>query len=333
MKLKSLIFVISYFVIVHVGFCQGGGAPNKTDKKGQKQGLWEKHYENGNLMYSAEFKDDKPIGELRRYYEEDGSLQAIIHYTPDRKARAKIFYPETGTLLAEGNYVNQKKDSVWFFYSPDSVLTSKETYRNDLKHGLSTIYFRTGQITEKAMYQDGVQHGIWEQYFEDGTPKLKANVYQGESYEGEYISYYEDGKKMIQGSYKNGEKESSWYHYNPDGSIEIIYVYRAGKLQNEHPQNGVFTDYFPDDIKKSEYTYKDGKKHGPFKEFYPMGEWKTEEVTDEFGNSYPVQKLHGTQIKREGKYRNGELHGEVVTYHESGKVKERDTYDMGEVVD
>lgn len=306
-------------------------APNKTDAEGRKQGLWIKHYDNDTLRYRGNFKDDNPIGLFERFYE-DGSLQALITYESPIKARAKIFYPEDSLLMAQGIYLKEKRDSTWLFYSPEGNLTSKENYQDGKKQGLTIIYFADGSISEKIHFKNGLKDGLWEQFFEDGTLKLKSTVRDGTRYEGQYTSYYPDGTKLLEGTYLEGKKHSSWYHFNDNGSIRLIEVYRWGKVQEEYFKNGVFDAYWPDDIKKSEYTYKDGKKHGPFVEYYNKGEWKTEEIPDELGGKRKVQRLYGTQVMREGKYKEGELHGTITTYKENGKVDKVVEYEMGEKV-
>ena len=307
-------------------------APNKTDSQGLKQGLWVKMYENDSIIkYRGTFKDDKPTGTFERFYE-DGSLQALIAYQSAARAKVKIFYPGDSLLMAQGNYRNEKRDSTWLFYTPEGNLASKENYQNGKREGLTIIYYADGSISEKIHYEDDVKNGVWEQFFEDGQPKLKANVKDGVQYEGKYLSYYPNGSKLEEGSYIDGRKESSWYYYNEDGSIRVINVYRYGKIAEEHRQNGIFEEYWPDDIKKSEYTYKNGEKHGPFKEYYNKGEWRTEEAVDEFGEKRPVQRLYDTQVMREGKFKEGKLHGEVTTYKENGKVDKVIEYKMGEKV-
>lgn len=306
--------------------------PNQTDKQGRKQGEWIKtHPETGEVAYRAEFKNDEPVGTTERYYE-DGSLQARIEHLNDGKDRAEIFYPDGMTLMAKGNYKDRERDSTWLFFDVDGTLTAEESYRDGKKHGTSRTYYADGSISEKAIFEDGVKNGEWEQYYPDGNLKLKANVVDGVKYEGKFTNYHPNGKPMLEGNYVDGKRESSWYTYLESGAIEVIHVYRAGKIISEHPQNGVFDKYYPDDIKRSEYTYKDGEKHGPFKEYYQQGEWRTEEVADEFGGTRPVQRLYGTQVMKEGKYREGELHGEIITYTPKGKVEKKERYDKGQKV-
>ena len=45
---------------------------NQTDKAGLKQGLWRKHYPNGNIRYEGNFSNDQPEGEFRYYHESGG---------------------------------------------------------------------------------------------------------------------------------------------------------------------------------------------------------------------------------------------------------------------
>ncbi len=326
--LLQYILILSLLFNSWTSFCQS----NQLDEEGKKHGPWIKYHESGKIMYQGEFDHGKPIGRFERFYEE-GGLQALLDHKPDGSTFAKLYFPDSLVLMAEGKYVEQKRDSVWSFYSEDGSLASRESYNMGEKNGVSEIFYPDGSLSERMVFKAGVKNGKWEQYFENGNPKLIATVIDGLSYEGKYESYYPDGKKLIEGKYVEGKKESSWYHYNENGSIEIIYVYRSDVVVDEYPKNGTFDSYWPNDIKRSEYTYKDGLKDGPFKEWFELGEWRNEERTDEFGNRVPIQKLYGTQLYREGNYRKGELHGEVITYTEKGKVDKRENYQMGELKD
>ncbi len=328
-RLKPYLSSLIFLLIVGPLFSQ---APNLVDDQGRKQGKWTKFDASGNMVYRATFKDDKPVGEMTRFYE-DGSTQAVLNFVSPIKARAKLYYPDKGGLMAEGNYLNQLRDSVWLFYNPTGELASREAFSNGKRQGESIVYFKDGSVAEKSTYQDDIQNGKWVQYFENGNPKLEATVVDGVSYEGDYTSYYENGTKMLKGKYQDGKKESSWYHFHEDGSIETIYVYRYGKVVSEHRKNGTFDEYYPDDIKKSTVTYKDGKKNGPFVEYYHLGEWVEYESLDEYGNPRKAQRLEGIQVQREGTYKDDKLHGEVKYYKENGRLDRIERYEMGELID
>ncbi len=332
MNIYQLKLILSTVLFLSFAIQLNAQAPNEVDDQGRKQGKWTKFDASGNMVYRATFKDDKPVGEMTRFYE-DGSKQAVLNFVTPTKAKAKLYYPDKGGLMAEGNYLNQERDSVWLFYNPTGELASRETFSNGIRQGEAIVYFQDGSIAEKSTYEDGVQNGKWLQFFENGNLKLEATVVDGVSYEGEYVSYYPKGTKMLKGKYQDGKKESSWYHFNEDGSIEIIYVYRYGKVISEHRKNGTFDEYYPDDIKKSSVTFKDGKKNGPFVEYYHQGEWVESESLDEYGNPRKVQKLEGIQVEREGTYKDDVLHGEVKYYKENGRLDRIERYDMGELID
>lgn len=329
MKSPSLNVTIFAAILVLWSSASALAQLNQTDAQGRKQGEWVKtHPETGKIAYRTHFKNDVPMGTTERFYE-DGTLQARIRHRRGGVDEARIYHPEGGGLMAQGIYRDQQRDSLWLFFSADSVLRAEESYRKGEKHGYSRTYFEDGSISEKANYVNGMKEGEWEQYYANGNLRLKATVEDGISYVGEFLSFYENGRPMQKGRYQDGKRTGSWYEYLESGAIEVIYVYREGKVESEHPQNGVFEDYYVDDILRNSYTYKNGKRHGPFKEYYHQGEWRVEQSVDEFGNARPVQRLYGTQVMREGKYHEGELHGEVITYSEKGKIKQKETYDKG----
>ena len=53
-------FLISIFLVF--SFSVNAQNLNQIDNNGQKQGLWKKSYENGNLRYKGQFNNDIPIG-------------------------------------------------------------------------------------------------------------------------------------------------------------------------------------------------------------------------------------------------------------------------------
>jgi len=304
---------------------------NQSNEQGEKQGYWKQTYANGVVLYEGEFDNGMPVGVFKRYYE-DGSLQAEMNYKNEHESFAQLYYPEIDVMMAEGKYIDQKRDSIWLFYTEQGVLSSRETYAKGMRNGTTEIYFSDGSVSERSIFKDNEKNGLWEQFFENGNPKLKAYVKEGIMYDGEYVTYYPDGMKLEQGKYVDGKKESSWYLFNEDGSIHIIYVYREDQVVEEHPKNGTFELYWDNDIQRSEYTYQNGLKEGRFKEWYDQGEWRNEERIDEFGNKLPIQKLYGTQLSREGSYKAGKLHGEIINYSQDGKVTKKESYNMGELI-
>ncbi|NNE54947.1 MAG: hypothetical protein HKN32_02925, partial [Flavobacteriales bacterium] len=135
------------------------------------------------------------------------------------------------------------------------------------------------------------------------------------------------------GEYVNGVKDGIWITFLSDGKIERTIKYDMGTKVSEKLENGVLEEYWDNAIPKATYEYKDGKLHGPFTEWYDQGEWvrrPTEGPERELGYQFK-EELEGTQISREGDYRNGKLDGEITYYDEDGRIIKIEIYAEGEL--
>ena len=82
--MRKILLLVSLVAAPEIAFLQTSSYENDTvfnnvDKNGLKQGHWKKYYPNGNLNYSGFFKDNKPVGILKRYFE-SGNLKAIMNF-------------------------------------------------------------------------------------------------------------------------------------------------------------------------------------------------------------------------------------------------------------
>jgi len=140
MKKITSIFFILFLVLSSLSFAQTNNNLNQTDEKGQKQGYWKKYYNNGNIQYEGEFKNNKPVGVMKRYSPQ-GYLKAELKYIENsQKIYAKFFYPNQN-IEAEGLYIGKLKDSIWQFYTEDNYLINKVSFKLDKKHGLEEKFY------------------------------------------------------------------------------------------------------------------------------------------------------------------------------------------------
>ena len=207
---------------------------------------------------------------------------------------------------------------------------SVEEWRSGELNGLSETYYPNGKVAERTNWQDGTQIGEWKQFFEDGVLKAEADYQNGEP-EGSMKYYYPNGKLEISGKIRNSFRDGNWIYYNEDGSIQLQVLYQWGKVIQEKKENGVFKEYYNEDIPKSEYTYAKGMRNGPFKEYYDQGEWVIEERPEgpKGEPAESVRVLKGVQIQRSGKYVNDLLKGEVRYFNENGHPDKVEVYEEG----
>jgi len=220
--MKNL-FVVIFVLFSVLAFSQG---ENKTDAKGQKQGEWKKYHKNGMLRYVGSFKNDKPIGVFKYYYD-TGKLQVEMTHLKS-KSYAKVHY-ETGEVKAVGKYVNQKKDSTWVYYDLDGYKRATEHYNKGLKDKVWYVYFPNGQVAEEKEYKNDFENGMWNQYRASGFKKMTATHENG-GLEGKAVYYGGNGKRQVSGFYYHGLRTGVWMYFEEDGiKIKKKEEYKNGR--------------------------------------------------------------------------------------------------------
>jgi antitoxin component YwqK of YwqJK toxin-antitoxin module len=232
MQYKIPFFFILVFVVINCISAQNDTLFNQTDSKGLKQGFWKKEYPNKKPMYKGYFKDGKPYGEMRKFYE-NGDIKAIMIYDEKNEhVKIKIYY-EGGNIAAQGNYYQEKKDSIWNYYSYYSgTLIATENYDKGIKNGIEKHFYESGNLSEEISWQNNMREGNWNQYFEDGKPKMKSSS-SSNKLQGSYSFYYPNGQLYIIGSYVDNKRNGKWIFYDDNGKEKSEMVYNNGKAENE----------------------------------------------------------------------------------------------------
>lgn len=237
----AVIFVVSLFA-QNVG--EKGNQDsliNYTDIQGNKQGKWTKNYKSGKKAYEANFRNNKLVGEYKRWFA-SGQLMAHVKYNEQGDVGyAKIYY-DTGVICGEGKYVNQNvKDSIWKFYGTDGKLMSEVSYKKGKLDGQSKSFFRNGKVSEVITYKDSVKEGLWRRYYEEGGTEMETMHVKGKR-QGVFQVFYPKGNLKIKGRYFNDLPSDKWTYYNQDGSVEKELEYdKKGRLKNQDEVDAEFT--------------------------------------------------------------------------------------------
>ena len=231
------------------------------DANRHKQGEWIGRYENGNIRYHGKFLNDKPIGEMKRYYE-DGGLMAIMQYSVDNDTVSTLLYHPNGFISAKGVYFNQKRVGIWEFFSDyvENTLLVKENYINNLREGESTKYHWNGNLAEKTFYISDNKAGEWVQYYTDGTLAIKGNYIAGKL-NGHFEAFNIDGTKMLSGTYRNDTRDGEWQFYDGNNNISSTIIYNMGLARNNLELLKKETDLL-DDLEKRGGLIADPAKTG-----------------------------------------------------------------------
>jgi antitoxin component YwqK of YwqJK toxin-antitoxin module len=259
MNLKVLI-IFAATLFPSLSMSQTEQNVNQTDKNGKKQGHWIKKYPEGNVLYDGYFRDDKPYGAFKRYYE-DNTLKSDLAYSENGTvANASLYYPN-GLLASRGRYIRQLKEGKWKFYSPSAsgVIISEEEYLHDKKNGFSLKYYPDSTIAEKLTYKNDLKEGEWLKYYPDGSVNLRTN-YRDNMLNGSFEAYFENGQPEMTGNYRDDLRDGAWTIYFKDGRIRFKIKYTLGIANNRDME--IYETNYVDSLEKNTVKIADPEKTG-----------------------------------------------------------------------
>jgi antitoxin component YwqK of YwqJK toxin-antitoxin module len=258
------LYIIASFLAFSVcATCQETSQINKTDQQGKKTGHWIKRYPNESVMYDGYFKDDHPVGEFKRFYE-DQTLKSLLIYSDDgRKARATIYH-QNGYLSSKGTYVDQLKEGKWQFFSEiiNGYLISEENYSKNRRNGPSYKFYPDSSIAERLSYINDIKQGEWIQYYSTGAVHLKTNYLDGKI-NGRFEVWFENGAPEYSGQYDNDKRDGLWTIYKEDGSVKYKLLYVKGVTNDKQLEDD--ESAFLDSLENNKGKIADPEKTGIIK--------------------------------------------------------------------
>ncbi len=255
--------ILTIISLLAISICTTGQSvtdTNQIDHLGMKQGYWIKRYPNGKKMYEGIFKDDHPVGEFKRYYEND-SLRSVLVYSDNGDTANAVFYHPNGCISSKGRYIKQMKEGKWKFYSVsiDGYLICEEDYSRNLRNGESIKYYPDEKVAERLRFIDDKRESEWLMYHANGKLLLKS-YFSDDLRNGKYEMWDENGIIKITGFYKDNLREGTWFFYNKDGTIRYKIDYVAGHTDDR--QKDIDASNLIDELEKKSVNIPDPEKTG-----------------------------------------------------------------------
>jgi Uncharacterized protein conserved in bacteria len=209
---------------------------NQTDANGKKQGIWVKKDFEGKLIYQATFKDDKPVGEMKRFHP-NGVVKAILNFAEGTNESDARLFDEKGKLIAQGKYDGQKKTGEWK-YLIDGKVVATENFLDGQKVGIAKRFYKTGEILEESNWTNNLMDGLYKSYFQDGKVFLECMYSLGKR-NGPFKTWFPDGTPELIAAYASDEKDKDWKYFDEQGNLLYTLKYDSGELLNPQVQDSI----------------------------------------------------------------------------------------------
>ena len=224
-SISLLLLMFNMFVFAQTDF-------NKTDDKGNKNGLWKGYYpESKRLRYDGTFNHGKEVGKFNFY--DDTKAQTVIatrEFNSKDNSAYTIFYNQSKSVVSEGKVVNKLYEGQWKYYHENSkVIMTLENYKKGKLEGIRSVYYPNAKIAEETNYINGIKNGFYKKYTVDGIILEESNYVKGQ-FDGKAIYREPNGNVASQGIYVNGKKKGMWQFYENGKLVKEENMSKVKKL-------------------------------------------------------------------------------------------------------
>ncbi len=208
-----------------------------------------------------------------------------------------------------------------------------KTDLNGKKQGVwEKVYPGTRVFMYRGEFKDDKPIGTFVYFYKSG--KSKAVIEHSETSRSAGYFYHETGGVMSYGIYNNLKKDSIWVNWDNIGRLSSRESYQNDSL---HGMKVIY--YLPPTGDKSQrpmsvYNYKNGQRHGEFKEYFDSGKLK---ISGAYENNKKVgvwdsYHVDGGKMAME-RYKKGQRHGWCIAYNKKGKEEGRNYFYYGRLLE
>ena len=293
---------------------------NRTDKQGEKQGMWKEFYEDGKVKEEISYQNGKKTGYSKTFLP-TGSLANIEKYDGDSlqkevpelttKLEVRNEYYEDGSIKKTGTWLEGKEEGIHKEYSTEGKITHAK------------IYHEGNRVGEGLIDEAGNQQGAWTEYHATGQLKAKGNYDNGTKI-GDWIFYHPNGKVEQKGRYdKKGKTQGLWQWFYDNSTLLREENYLNGRRE------GGLTEWNDSGKVVTKGEYIDGLKEGKW--FYQIQDYREEGMykSDQKDGPWESYFVENKQVRFAGKFIEGIPDGKHSYYFYDGKLMEEGKYVAG----
>ena len=126
----------------------------KFEKPLDKIHLEREYYENGQLFFQTNYKDEIRVGKWTNYHS-NGQIRKEGNFKDDEMDGKWIWYYENGQIEEERNYIDGKREGKYTYYYENGKIRKEGNFKDDEMDGKWIWYNENGQIRFEGSYKDG----------------------------------------------------------------------------------------------------------------------------------------------------------------------------------
>lgn len=320
-------------------------------------GQYTKFYYPGTQVLSSEgmMVNGKPDGYWKTYYQ-DGKIKTEGNRKDFKLDGEWIFYRADSTKEKSITYRDDLKDGLERIYNKKGIQVEEYTNKNNIKEGPARWFYDTGELWKTANFINNKEEGKAIEYEKDGRIITLITYRNGFIYSSEKINRYNNQNKRTgiwrdlydngllkeEGNYSNGLRNGVFKFFDKKGNLEKMEKYIDGVLVDDNGESAIIDirkEYYDDGSLKQSGSYRDGKKHGTFREYDSSGKETNgylyendnkvgEGLLDSLGRRIGKWKLFFPtgEVRAEGEYIQGLKEGPWKYYYVNGKIEQTGVY-------
>ena len=222
---------------------------NQKDRQGLRQGVWRDYYDNDNIRFEANYKDDQLNGYYREYGS-TGKLLVSIFYEkglvvdkdPETEISVEVRtqYDDDGRLISSGGYMNnipvgthrnfskgENAVEIKEYSNSGQIVSSGQTDKQGLRGEFWQFFYPVGQVRSEGYFKDDRRSGEWKFYYPSGVLEQTGSYLNGRE-EGVWTWYYQNGSVLREENYYRGREDGLSVEYGEDGQEVVRGEYLDG---------------------------------------------------------------------------------------------------------
>ena len=326
--------------------------------EGLPAGIWKSYDSEGGLLSEGARKNNQPHGVWKFY--QDGLLSETTAFNHGLKEGWQTMWSK-GVLTDSVPWLEGKRQGVALSFREDGTKRVATPFVEDLREGKAVLYnandephgykwFKEDRLVASERFNRfddrGRKTGPWKVFHPEGR-LMETGFYQEDLKHGTFQTFDARGALIAVRQFRFGVEIVEQEEEEPvvekqemrrdNGTLESTVTYVDGLKEGvarrfDEEGNIVGGSVFQSDVLVGEgITSQEGKREGPWKEYWPNGNVRSEgHYIDGKKDGVWVFYREEGEKEQEGRYLDDQIHGIWTWWHPGGQVHREEGYVRGE---